>query len=174
MVQWVVDAALGARVAETIVVVGCDADSVRGSLRDRPVKFAVNPDYELGMSTSLRAGVSAVGPGCDAVVFLLGDQPLVTSAVVDLLVARYVQTGAWIVRPVVDGRLCHPVLMSAALFPEIFDLQGDFGGREIAQRHLERQELVPLDAPGLEVDVDTPEEYEAALKAHRQLSAPPR
>jgi molybdenum cofactor cytidylyltransferase len=171
LVQRVVDAALGSRVAETVVVVGCDADAVSESLRDLPVKIATNTDYELGMSTSLQAGIGTVSPGCDAVVILLGDQPLVSAEVIDLLVDRFVQTGAWIVRPVVDGRPCHPVLLSASLFPEILDQRGDLGGRDIVQRHLERQELVPLDAPWLQIDIDTPEEYEAALKADRRRPA---
>jgi molybdenum cofactor cytidylyltransferase len=174
LVQRAVDAALESRAAETIVVVGCDAPAVSESLRDRPVKIVVNIDYELGMSTSLRAGIGAVGSGCDAVVFLLGDQPFVSAEVIDLLVARFARTGAWIVRPSVDGRPCHPVLMSASLFPEILDQRGDLGGREIAQRHLERQQLVPLDASWLQMDIDTPEEYEAALKAEGQLPRPPR
>jgi molybdenum cofactor cytidylyltransferase len=174
LVQRVVDAALEAKVAETIVVVGYEARAVGESLRDRPVRIAINPDYELGMSTSLHAGIRAVSPGCDAVVFLLGDQPLVSAEVIDLLVHRFVQTGALIVRPLVDGRPCHPVLMSSSLFPEILEQRGDLGGREIAQRHLERQELVPLDAPWLQLDIDTPEEYEAAVNADGQSSRPPR
>ena len=172
-VHRVVDAALGSRVAEAIVVVGSDAHAVIESLRDQPVKIAVNTEYELGMSTSLQAGIGAVSPGCDAVVFLLGDQPFVSSEVIDLLVDCFVQTGASIVRPLVDGRPCHPVLMSASLFPEILEQRGDLGGREIAQRHLEKQQLVRLDAPWLQVDIDTPEEYEAALDAFAKAPLPP-
>ncbi len=164
VLQWVVDAALGAKVIETIVVVGHDAEAVRAILGDRPVKIAANPAYAEGMSTSLQAGVRALRSDSHAAIFLLGDQPFVTAALVDRLVDTFADTGALIVRPEVLGKPGHPVLMSAALFPEILEQRGDVGGREIAGRHLERQVVVPSDQSLLALDVDTMEDYEAASR----------
>ena len=164
LVQRVVDAALGSRATETIVVVGHEAGSVVQVLRDRPVTFVVNPDHAQGMSTSLHAGLGAVRPGCDAAVFLLGDQPFVTPAVIDRLIERFVESGEWVVRPVLGDRQIHPVLMSAALFPEIIGQRGDVGGRAVARRHPERVGLVAVDDVRLDLDVDTDEDYETALQ----------
>jgi len=133
-------------------------------VKDRPVNVVVNPDHAEGMSTSLQAGVRAVRPDCDAAVFMLGDQPFVTSALVDGLIERFAENGAWVVRPVLGNRPIHPVLMSAALFPEILSQGGDIGGREIARRHPERVSLVPVDDSRLDLDVDTGEDYEEALR----------
>jgi molybdenum cofactor cytidylyltransferase len=165
LVEWVADAALGARVSETIVVVGHEAEAVGAILRDRPVGVVLNPDYAAGMSTSLRAGVRAVRPDCDAAVFLLGDQPFVTSELIDRLIAVFANERALIVRASVGGRPGNPVLMGRALFSEIFEQQGDVGGREIAERHRERQILVPLEDDRMALDVDTIEDYEAASSA---------
>ncbi|MFH0916575.1 MAG: nucleotidyltransferase family protein [bacterium] len=164
VVQWVVDAALGSRAVETIVVLGHDAGMVNEALDGRPVTVVVNPDYARGMSTSLQAGLRAVHPGCDAAVFLLGDQPFVTSALVDQLIHRFAETRKGVVRPVVGDRPAHPVLMSAALFPEILEQRGDVGGREIARRHLGQLCLVPVDDPRLDLDIDTSKDYETALQ----------
>jgi molybdenum cofactor cytidylyltransferase len=163
LVERAVDAALGSKAGRTIVVVGHEADRVAQVLKGRPVTVAVNPDYELGMSTSLRAGLRAAGPGWDAAVFLLGDQPFVTSAVVDALIDRFAQTGMPITRPLSEGRPAHPVLMGSALFPEILAQVGDVGGREIVDRHPEEVCLVPMDDPRVVVDIDSGEDYEAAL-----------
>jgi molybdenum cofactor cytidylyltransferase len=164
LVEWVADAALGSIADETIVVVGREAESVRRALGDRAITMVANPDPARGMSTSLQAGVRAAAPGCDAAVFLLGDQPFVTSALVDRLVDRFAETGKWIIRPRVGDRSVHPVLMSAALFSEILDERGDVGGREIARRHPEQLCLVPVDDPRVELDIDTGEDYEMALR----------
>jgi CTP:molybdopterin cytidylyltransferase MocA len=83
---------------------------------------------------------------------------------VDRRIERFAGTGKWVVRPVLGDRQTHPVLMSAALFPEILVQQGDVGGREIAGRHPEQLCLVPVDDPRLDLDVDTGEDYEAALR----------
>jgi molybdenum cofactor cytidylyltransferase len=165
LVEWVADAALGAGVSETIVVVGHEAEEVGAILRDRPVRIVLNPDYAAGMSTSLRAGVRAVRPDCDAAVFLLGDQPFVTSELIDRLIEVFADERALIVRTSIGGRPGHPVLMGRALFPEILEQRGDVGGREIAERHRQRQILVPLDDDRMALDVDTAEDYEAASSA---------
>lgn len=164
LVEWATDTALGSRVTETIVVLGCEAGAVGEALGDRPVRVVINPAYAQGMSASLQAGVRAVGPDCDAAVFLLGDQPFVPSALVDRLIEIFAETEALIVRPAIGKRVVHPVLMGAALFPEILEQRGDVGGREISERHREQQVIVPWGADRLALDIDTGEDYQAALR----------
>jgi len=163
MVRRVVNTALASRATEVIVVVGHEAELVTEALREMPVKVVVNVDYDRGMSTSLQAGLRAVTLGCQAAVFLLADQPFMRRTVVDLLIDRFVDTEAWIVRPAVGGIPTHPVLMSAQLFPEIMSESGDVGGREIGRRHAERQLLVALEDSQIAVDVDTDQDYRTAL-----------
>lgn len=170
LVQRVVDAAVGSEATETIVVVGHEAGSVAEAVKDRSVNVVVNPDHAEGMSTSLQAGVRAVRPGCEAAVFMLADQPFVTSMLVDRLIERFAESGAWVVRPVLGDRPIHPVLMSAALFPEILSQRGDVGGREIARRHRERVSLLPVDDSRLDLDIDTGEDYEEALRIQGRLA----
>lgn len=164
MLRRVVDAATGSAVAEVIVVVGSHAQNIAGTLRDLPLCIVENPDFAQGMSTSLRAGLRAARSDCEAVIFLLGDQPFVTPAVVDALIARFADTGASVVRPVIYGREAHPMLMAAGLFPEILEQEGDVGGRDVVRRHRNELELVPLDDSRLAVDIDTPDDYEAATR----------
>ena len=162
MVERVVAAAEGSAAAETVVVVGSEAGAVRAAVGGHPVRIVMNPDHERGMSTSLRAGVSALPPGCEAVLFVLGDQPFITSAVMDRLIGRFAEAGAGIVRPLAGGGPAHPVLMAAKYFPEIMALEGDVGAREILARHEEDVTYVELDDPRSTLDVDTLADYEAA------------
>lgn len=162
LLTWAVDAALSSAVGDTYVVVGHEAEAVIAALGDRPVTVVKNPDYHLGMSTSLQAGLRAASTGRDAVIFLLGDQPFVTGALLDRLIEQFAGTGSMVVRPAVGGRPANPVLMSAALFPEILAQRGDVGGREIVERHLDDATLVPVDDPLVAVDIDTAQDYEAA------------
>jgi molybdenum cofactor cytidylyltransferase len=161
LVQRAVDAALGSRATKTIVVAGHEAGLVAEALVGRPVTLVVNSEHAAGMSTSMQAGVRAAG-ACDAAIFLLGDQPFVTVALVDQLIDRFAETGKAVVRPLAGARPANPVLLSAALFAEIFAQRGDVGGREIVARHPDEVVLVPLDDPALVIDIDSPEDYEAA------------
>lgn len=161
LVQRVADAALCSRAAKTIVVVGYEAGPVKDQLVGRPVTVVVNPDYAAGMSTSLQAGIRAAG-ACDAALILLGDQPYVTATLLDRLIEAFRETGKAVVRPLAGDRPANPVLLSAALFPEILAQQGDVGGREIVARHASEVCLVRLVDPTLVVDIDSPQDYEEA------------
>jgi len=164
LVQRVVDAALGSRATKTVVVVGHEASPVTDALTGLPVVVVVNADHAAGMSTSLQAGLRAAG-ACDAAIFLLGDQPYVTAALIDQLIAGFAETDKAVVRPLVGARPANPVLFSAALFPEILGQRGDVGGREIVARHPDDVCLVPLDDPALVIDIDSPEDYQAARES---------
>jgi molybdenum cofactor cytidylyltransferase len=160
MVGRVIDAALGSRLAGTVVVVGHEADGVRAILRDRPVDIVDNPAFAEGLSTSMNSGLLHAGDGCDAALFLLADQPFVTASLIDRLIDAFAAGGGPIVRPVVDGRPGNPVLFAARLFPELLRESGDRGGREIARRHADEICLVTVDDPLAVLDVDSPEDYE--------------
>jgi molybdenum cofactor cytidylyltransferase len=161
ILAWAVDAALGSKAGGTYVVVGHQAEAVTAVLAGRAVTVVTNPEYGLGMSTSLQAGLRAAGAAHDAAIFMLGDQPFVTSALLDRLIDRFVETKSPVVQPVVGDRPANPVLMSAALFPEILAQRGDVGGREIVQRHHDDVCRVPVDDPLVAVDIDTAKDYEA-------------
>jgi molybdenum cofactor cytidylyltransferase len=160
MVQWAVDAALGCRAGKTLVVVGYQSAEVVSALEDRPVIVVANPDYATGMSSSLRAGLQAVGE-CEAAIVLLGDQPFVTAGLLDRLIDGFATTRAGAVRPSVEGRAVNPVLLSATLFAELLEQDGDVGGREVLERHRDDVWLVQVDDPRVVADIDSIEEYEA-------------
>lgn len=161
LVQRAVDAALSSHATKTIVVVGHEAERVRDNLAGRAVTFAVNPDYAAGMSTSLQTGVRAAGD-CDAAIFLLSDQPFASSALLDRLIDLFAKTRKGVVRPQVGGRPTNPVLMSAALFPELLAQRGDVGGREVVTRHPGEVCLLAWDDCRLIADIDSVADYEAA------------
>ena len=121
----------------------------------------MNPDYAAGMSGSLRAGVQAAGE-CEAAIVLLGDQPFVTSGLLDELIDRFAETRANVVRPASSTGPANPVLLSATLFAELLEQRGDVGGREVVERHRDEVSLVPVDDPRVVADIDSIEDYEAA------------
>ena len=160
MVARVVEAALGSRLDDVVVVVGHEAERVVAILRDQPIRIVENRDYANGMSTSVRAGLRAVGPRCDGAMFVLADQPFVSSALIDRLLEAFASTGKGIVRPRASGRPANPVLFSASLFPELVREEGDRGGREVVLRHQDEVCYVEIDDPMLCLDIDSLDDYE--------------
>jgi molybdenum cofactor cytidylyltransferase len=156
-----VDHALAVEFDEVIVVVGHHANDVRATLAGHPVRIVENPEYQQGQSTSVRAGIAALDPAAKAVIVLLGDQPLITPAILKSLMQAWQHSGKPIVVPFYGGQRGNPVLFARALFPELLQVTGDQGGREVLQRHAEEIEPVQIDDANAAQDLDTLQEYQA-------------
>jgi molybdenum cofactor cytidylyltransferase len=158
----VVDAALTAEVGTVLVVVGHNAATIQSLLAGYPVQLVENPDYAQGQSTSLHAGLAALGPEVEAAIFLLGDQPLVPAALLNRLMETYRAGQVDAVIPVYAGQRGNPVLFSRALFPRLLAVTGDRGGREalMAAQQSGRAATVAVDDVTINRDVDTWEEYQ--------------
>jgi len=160
LVRHVVDRVLDSSVDQVAVVLGHHAESVGALLSGRGVLTVINEDWEQGQASSVRAGLQALPESYDACLFVLADQPHVTSDLIDSMVARYRHTLAPVVLPVYRGQRGNPVLFARALFPELLEMQGDQGGRQVIERHEQEIEAVEVHDPNLFLDIDTVEEYE--------------
>ena len=159
LVQHAVDAAAGAGLDEIVVVLGHDEGLVRAHVRlPAGARIALNPDYELGQSTSLKAGLDAADPASGAAVVLLADQPGITAEHIRALADTFEAGRPRIVRlRFRDGP--GPALLSREVWDQARNLAGDTGAREIIEAHPEWVEEVPVDSDA-PADVDRPADLE--------------
>ena len=120
----------------------------------------VYPETGKRYAAALRAGIAALGHSVAAAVVLLGDQPFVTPAIVERLLAAWQNGDGAIVAPVYAGQRGNPVLFARTVFPELLAVQGDQGARSVLAANRERVALVPFGDARPLADIDTPEEYE--------------
>jgi molybdenum cofactor cytidylyltransferase len=164
LLRHVVEAALAAPVDEVVVVLGHGAAELEQELpRDPRVRTIFNPDYATGQSSSVKAGINALASQAQAAVFLLGDQPLISSRAIEALVGAFRSGHSAVVRPRYRGTPGHPVLFSRALFPELLQVTGDQGGRELLARHQGEVAMVDLNLES-PVDIDTKEDYSQLVR----------
>ena len=150
------------RCEPVIVVLGAHAGQIRAAAT-RPATFVVNPDYPLGMTTSLQCGLRAVPADADGVLFTLVDHPAASPATLDLLLAP---AASHLVRvPRYQAKRGHPIWFSRELIPEFLALPTDGPARDVVARHIDRTEYLDLDDPGIVADIDNPEDYRALLGA---------
>jgi molybdenum cofactor cytidylyltransferase len=158
LVRRAVEAALASSARPVLVVTGHQADDVREALAGLGVTFVHNPDYALGLSSSLKAGIAAVPPSADGALVLLGDMPQLESAHLDRLIANFADAAREaIVVPSRGGQRGNPVLWPRTYFAEMLQLEGDAGAKRLLAAHPARVREVDLDTEAIFVDVDTPE-----------------
>jgi molybdenum cofactor cytidylyltransferase len=166
-----VAAATGSQAVATVVVVGNDAARAKAALAGRDVKLVENPDFALGLATSLRAGIANVPADCDGAVVLLADMPQVASAHIDRLIAAFAPVeGRGICVSARNGKRGNPVLWARGYFDEMAALDGDQGARGLIRRHEDAVCEVDMPDDGVLTDLDTPEAL-AAFRATREKSA---
>jgi molybdenum cofactor cytidylyltransferase len=156
LVRHVVEAALRSTAAVAVVTGHAHAD-VEAALAGLRVPLVHNPRYAEGMATSLQAGIGALSPRAKAALVLLGDMPRVSTALIDRLIAAFrAAPDCAALVPTHRGQRGNPVLLSRSLFPAIMALKGDAGARGLL-RDLPGVVELPVDDPGILLDIDTPE-----------------
>lgn len=159
LVTHAVAAATMSGLRPVVVVVGCQAADV-GAAAGTLAEIVENPDWEGGMSSSLRAGLATVlpDPTVTAVAVALADQPRIGAESYKRLVAAH-REGAQLAVATYDGKRGHPVLIGRALFDEAMRMTGDEGARSLLANHDVVE--VPCDGTGDATDVDTPADLAA-------------
>jgi molybdenum cofactor cytidylyltransferase len=126
--------------------------------------------WEDGMGSSLAAAarIIALAPEFDALFVLLPDQPLVTPALLDSMLAR--------LRDPISIVLCDhgeatgpPALFHRRHFAALASLQGDQGAKAIAAKH--PSALATVAFPEGALDIDTPEAWERFTQG--ETTSPP-
>jgi len=170
----VIEAVLGSRARPIVLVLGYQAAEVRAhmqkDLQENTLTIVENPAYAEGQSTSMKAGLRALRaahpvPELASVIFLLGDQPMITSAMIDELIALRERTGKPIALPLYHGQRGNPVVFSLELMPELLQVDGDEGGRRIIKDHPDEIATLEMGEEAANFDVDTWEAYEQVQAA---------
>jgi molybdenum cofactor cytidylyltransferase len=142
-----------------LLVLGSEADRISATVGNHGQQVVINPDYAQGQSTSLRRGIAALGNDVAGALVLLGDQPHVAPAVINRLIAAFADSGAEIVQPVYGGTPGNPVLFRRSAFPELLEITGDRGAREVIKQKRDAVHRVPFPDLSVPLDVDTDEDY---------------
>ena len=151
-------------VDEVVVVLGYRADEIHRQLRGLGCRVVLNPQYQLGRAGSLRMAAKAVDRDANAIVVANVDQPRPAALIRELLAAH--AGGALITRPAHEGRHGHPVVVSGALRGELLTASDEDGGlRGVLAAHADEILDLAVDDGACLLDLNTPEEYEAARAA---------
>lgn len=144
-------------VDQVVVVLGSEAETILERVDLGQAVVVLNPEWEEGQASSLRAGLAALERegSMEAAFIVLGDQPEVDPAVLPALVEAYRSSGRWAVVPKYRYTRGNPVLVARALWPRLMSLKGDEGARRLFEAHPEWVEEVRFDQLPPR-DVDTP------------------
>lgn len=166
IIQTVIEKVLASKVEKTLVVLGADRERIEEKIKEYPVEIVFNADFSRGMLSSVQCGFQAVPRDVSGLVVLLGDQPMIRTHVIDVLIDGYDRTKKGIVIPVYNQRRGHPVLIDLKYRDEVLHLSHETGLRELVYNHPEDTEEIPVDTPDILRDIDDSEDYRREVEKH--------
>lgn len=154
------------------VVVGHRHAELNELLVIRGIRSVLNAQFDKGMFSSVKSGLSSFGEIPEAFFILPVDIPLVrTSSVLDMLenLDRHHHD---IIYPCFHGKRGHPPLIRGAMIPEILEYEGDEGLRG----YLGGKTALNLELPDEHIlrDMDFPDQYLNILQKLEHYDVPSR
>ena len=164
-VRHILQAGLSGELSSVLLVTGAYAAEITQAVTGLPVQVVFNPDWQHGLSTSVKMGLRALPDNVGAAFFLLSDQPHLPVELLRLMGELHARTLSPLIAPYCQGRRANPALFDRVVFPDLMMLSGDTGGRSLfAKDSPYSVEWIYWDDPSLLLDVDTPSDYERLLR----------
>lgn len=164
IIETVVERVVSSKVDGTLVILGSERETIEEKIKNFPVKIVLNPEFRSGMLSSVQCGFKTVPEDTRAVLVVLGDQPAISSDIIDVLVEAYQKTGKGIVLPVYEKERGHPVIIDMKYKQEVLELSPDVGLRGTVYSHPEDILEVVVDTTNILQDIDDAADYERELK----------
>lgn len=109
--------------------------------QDHDMLNVENAEPEKGISLSLKLGMEACrkeNPQLQGILFAVCDQPALKAQTIEQMLEMAVKNPGKIICAGTKDCLGNPVLLDKRYFPELMELKGDTGGKQVVKKHLDQ------------------------------------
>lgn len=147
---------------DCIAIIGEPEAKLAALCQAQAIRSVYNSKRQQGQATSIVLGVRQLVRDLAGIMFFLGDQPLVSQALIEILIAYFVQSASskTIIVPCYQGQRHNPVLFGSYWFTALTELKGDTGGRQIMRANPTQVVEVNWPEKAAFYDADTWEDYQ--------------
>jgi molybdenum cofactor cytidylyltransferase len=161
IIERVARSAVTSKADEVIVVLGHEAQKIKGVLKDVDCKFVFNENFEIGQSSSVKAGLNSIMGYAEALMVLPGDIGLISFKAINMVIEEYVRSRSPIVVASYQGRSGHPILFGHSLFSQIMNINEEtMGLKAILNRNRGLIKKVETNSSEVLIDFDTEEDFQ--------------
>ncbi len=164
IIEIIVATVVSSKVEQTLVILGSAPEKIVQKIKNYPVKIVYNRDFRNGMLSSVQCGFKSLPEETRAVLVVLGDQPSISTSVINELIDVYKSSGKGIVLPVYKKERGHPVLIDVKYGKEVENLSPEVGLRGTVYNHPEDILEVDVETSSIFQDIDYMEDYKKELK----------
>jgi len=167
LIEWVLQAAKLTPLDKYFLVVRPEDKDIIKIGKAWGAEIVLNPDFRKGMSTSIKKALLKINTQeAEGFFLILGDQPLITSKIINKLIKSFSPGKEEIVVPYFKDKRGNPVLFDIYWKDELMAVTGDVGGRVLIKAHPEKVKRVNISDETILFDIDQEKDY---LKAQMYL-----
>lgn len=159
LLQRAIQAGLDAGCKPLIVVMGAYHTEISQEPYLAAVKTVVNPHWEAGMGSSIKAGMRELreDKALEQIILMLCDQPFVDGELLKRLVIARQETGKGMVACSYGDTLGVPALFGRQFFPLLSEIDDAEGAKKLIQKFPQEVAVIPFERGN--IDIDTAEDY---------------
>jgi molybdenum cofactor cytidylyltransferase len=167
LIEWVLEAAKLTPLDKYFLVVRPEDKDIIKIGKAWGAEIVLNPDFRKGMSTSIKKALLKINTQeAEGFFLILGDQPLITSKIINKLIKSFSPGKGEMVVPYFKDKRGNPVLFDICWKDELMAITGDVGGRVLIKAHPEKVKRVNISDKAILFDIDQEKDY---LKAQMYL-----
>jgi len=154
LIQTAIDEANSSMVDYVFLVLGKSSSEILVHLSLGRAQVVFNKNYQQGIASSIKCGVSNLPDDSEAAIIMVADQPFLRSTHLNMLIQAFKDSPRKIIALADKGEPRNPVLIPSEMFTELENLHGDEGARILVKKN---SGTVLIDIPDFRVffDVDT-------------------
>jgi molybdenum cofactor cytidylyltransferase len=157
-------------IALTSAVESTGATVVRPPNDPPDMRSSVELGLQAAFKTLATSGAAVDSPQSETGWLLIpADHPIVSRSTVDALRAAWQPRARQILIPTYSGKRGHPTLFSGDFACEVPGIPLDCGLNWLVKQNSQSIREVPVTDPGVIIDLDTPEDYQALLMREQDL-----
>lgn len=146
---------------ETVAITGYDSSNIEHELRSCDIPCVFNSDFETGLASSVKLGVSTLDK-CDAVMVLPCDMPYINAAtittMINALAGRQHNLETAILVASNNGKRGNPVILLRSTYEDVMKISGDSGAKQLFPIYQTRILNVEINNKGIHHDIDYPDD----------------
>ncbi len=152
LLQHVVDCCTAFDFGSKSMVLGAESETILQKTNTRDFKMVINNRWTEGISSSIHMGIKDViaNDQIGHVLFLLSDQPFVSSQLIEQLI----QTHQKLTACRYSGNMGVPAAFSRHYFQDLLALTGDKGAKAVLNKHQSIVRLINFQKGDIDIDTE--------------------
>ena len=173
LLWWSLRAALDSNLKSVTLIVGANKNKVLYAVKNigggERFKIHVNSKWKEGRSTSVAKGIKSLKDKSEHIMFIQGDQPLMTSKLINSVLSLAEEyPSSPMVYPVYKGEKANPVLYSSKGLKELLKIGGDVSGYILTELLKDDVETFEIEDDSTQFNVNTNGDYRKLIEEYEK------